>query len=413
MNRLSAHAYLAYGLFGLPLALVALPIFVYVPQFYAERFGLSLSLIGATLLIARVFDAFIDPLLGMWIDRSKSSHGYGRFILLALPLLACGFLALFHPPQFTQGSALIWFMASLLLVYLGFSLASIAYQSWGAALTQKLNERSSLTASREACGLVGVLLAASLTGWLGLSWLSLVFIISLLLSSIVLLKLAPEPVHLPSLNQNWAMMLTPFHTPRFRWLFAVLIVNGIAASIPATLFLFFAKDHLQLPQYAGIFLMLYFAAAACSMPAWVALAKRHGEARIWLLAMLLSAAAFVWAYGLPAGAALPFGLICVLSGLTLGADLALPPALLAAVINQAGHSGQREGSYFGAWSWATKMNLALAAGISLPLLQQLGYVPGVINSNGTHALAVGYALLPCLLKLIAAAILWRAPLRGI
>lgn len=411
MKRFSAPPYLAYGLFGLPLALVALPIYVYVPQFYAERFGMSLALIGATLLIARVLDACIDPLMGMWIDRSK--YGYRRFILIALPLLACGFLTLFHPPAVTQGPALAWFISTLLLVYLGFSLATIAHQSWGAALTQKLNERSALTATREACGLIGVIVAASLTGWLGLGWLSVTFIISLLLCSAVLLKLAPEPVRQPSLNSHWSMILTPFQSLRFRWLFAVLVVNGIAAAIPATLFLFFAKDQLQLQQYAGLFLMLYFTAAACSMPLWVALAKRHGEARIWLLAMLLAAAAFVWAYGLSAGAALPFGLICILSGLTLGADLALPPALLAAVIHQAGHSGQREGAYFGAWSWATKMNLALAAGISLPLLQQLGYVPGVVNSDGAHALAIGYALLPCALKLSAAAILWRAPLRDI
>ena len=411
MNRLSAPRYLAYGLFGLPLALVALPIYVYVPQFYAERFGMSLTLIGATLLIARVLDACIDPLMGMWIDRSK--HGYRRFILIALPLLACGFVTLFHPPSVAQGPALAWFISTLLLVYLGFSLATIAHQSWGAALTQKLNERSALTATREACGLVGVILAASLTGWLGLGWLSVTFIISLLLCSAVLLKLAPEPLRQPSPHSHWSMMLTPFRSLRFRWLFAVLVVNGIAAAIPATLFLFFVKDQLQLQQYAGLFLMLYFTAAACSMPLWVALAKRHGEARIWLLAMLLAAAAFVWAYGLSAGAALPFGLICILSGLTLGADLALPPALLAAVIHQAGHSGQREGAYFGAWSWATKMNLALAAGISLPLLQQLGYVPGVVNSDGAHALAIGYAVLPCVLKLSAAAILWRAPLRDI
>ncbi|MNR84279.1 putative symporter YjmB [compost metagenome] len=413
MSPLTRTSFFAYGLFGLPLALVALPIYVYVPQFYAERFGLSLTLIGATLLIARVFDAFIDPMIGMWLDHSKSPQRYQRFILMALPLLAGGFVALFHPPQIAQGAALLWFMATLLLVYVGFSLATIAHQSWGAALTQKLNERSSLTATREACGLVGVIMAASLTGWLGLSWLSAIFIVSLLLCSAVLLRLAPRPQQLSTAHHSWKTMLMPFHTPRFRWLFAVLIVNGIAAAIPATLFLFFAQDQLQLPQYAGLFLMLYFAAAACSMPLWVALAKRHGEARIWLLAMLLSAAAFVWAYGLSAGAALPFGLICVLSGLTLGADLALPPALLAAVIAQAGHSGQREGAYFGAWSWATKMNLALAAGISLPLLQQLGYIPGVVNSSGAHALAVGYALLPCILKLSAAAILWRAPLRGI
>jgi Na+/melibiose symporter-like transporter len=97
----------------------------------------------------------------------------------------------------------------------------------------------------------------------------------------------------------------------------------------------------------------------------------------------------------------------------LGADLALPPALLAGVIALAGHSGQREGAYFGAWSWATKMNLALAAGIALPLLEWLGYLPGAVSRDGVHALAVGYAVIPCGLKLLAAVILWNAPLRDL
>ncbi|NMM36243.1 MAG: MFS transporter [Glaciimonas sp.] len=418
MKKLTSFSYLSYGLFGLPLALVALPIYVYVPQFYAERFGLSLTLIGATLLAARIFDAFIDPLIGLWIDRSRNDHGYGRFILIALPLLALGFVALFHPPALALSvrQALAWFLCTLLLVYAGFSLAMIAHQSWGAALTQALSERSRLTATREAFGLLGVILAASLTGWLGFDWLSGIFIFTLIVSAAILLCLAPKPVnslHPVATHSGFSAMLEPFRNRRFRWLFAVFIVSGIAAAIPATLFLFFTKDQLQLAQYAGQFLVLYFVAAACSMPLWVVLARRFGEARSWLIGMLLSAAAFIWAYGLSAGDALPFGIICVLSGLTLGADLALPPALLAAIIGQAGYSGQREGAYFGVWNWATKMNLALAAGIALPLLELLGYVPGTFNNDGTQALSVGYALLPCLLKLAAAGLLLRAPLRDV
>jgi len=103
----------------------------------------------------------------------------------------------------------------------------------------------------------------------------------------------------------------------------------------------------------------------------------------------------------------------VLSGAALGADLALPPALLAGVIAAAGHSGEREGAYFGLWTFATKMNLALAAGISLPLLSWLGYVPGQANDDGLRALVIAYALLPCVLKLAAATLLWRAPLRDV
>ncbi|MBC7416260.1 MAG: MFS transporter [Herminiimonas sp.] len=413
--RLSA--LLAYGLFGLPLALVALPIYVYVPQFYAERFGLSLTMIGTALLLARVFDAFIDPAFGLWIDRSNGRLGYPRFILLALPPLVIGFIALFHPPAVVAGQPFAWFLASLLLVYVGFSLAMIAHQSWGAALTQARGERARLTATREGCGLLGVVIAAALPSVAGIGWLSAVFVAMLVMAAALLLAAAPRPASTvladvsPTGGQaTLARLKEPFRNRRFRWLFAVFVVNGIAAAIPATLFLFFAKDGLQLERYAGLFLVLYFSAAAVSLPLWVALARRRGEASAWLISMLLAIAAFIWVYDLPAGAAIGFGAVCVMSGFALGADLALPPALLAAVIARAGHSGAREGAYFGAWSWATKMNLALAAGVALPLLEHLGYVPGTVDADGTQALRVAYALLPCALKLLSASLLWRAPL---
>ena len=413
MKTLSYPALLSYGLFGLPLALVALPIYVYVPQFYAARFGLSLTLIGAALLIARILDALIDPVIGLWIDRQREAGGYRRFILLSLPLLVCGFIALFHPPQDSVIQPFVWFLFSLMVVYLGFSLATIAYQSWGATLTQARAQRSRLTAVREACGLAGVIIAAALPGFADLGWLTLVFIASLLATAILLLHHAPRPKYAqPGLTQSHGSF-APFRNSRFRWLFAVFLLNGIAAAIPATLFLFFANDRLGLPQYAGLFLVIYFIAAALSMPLWVALAKRHGEQRAWLVSMCLSIVVFVWAYTLAPGAGRGFALICILSGFSLGADLALPAALLAAVIGKAGHIGSHEGAYFGLWSWATKMNLALAAGISLPLLELLGYLPGTTDVQGLHALAVAYALLPCVLKASAAALLWRSPLNNL
>ena len=61
----------------------------------------------------------------------------------------------------------------------------------------------------------------------------------------------------------------------------------------------------------------------------------------------------------------------------------------------------------------TKMNLALAAGIALPLLEWLGYTPGRPSDNGVQALGITYALLPCALKLMAAMVLQRAPLRNV
>ncbi len=400
---------LSYGAFGLPLAMVALPIYVYLPQFYAQRAGLSLALIGAVLLAARILAAFIDPLLGWWIARGKG--GYARYIALALPVLLAGFVALFQPPVLGEAATLSWFLGTLMLVYIGFGVATIAHQSWGAALTQAPTERARVTGVREACGLAGVVLAAAVTAALGYQGLIVAFVAALVLGAALLLACAPRPAPAALAQPGWRAMGAPFRQPRFRALFAVLIVNGIASAIPATLFLFFTADQLQLAQLSGMFLIVYFGAAALSIPLWVRLAVRLGEARAWVGGMLLASVVFVWAFLLPPGAALAFGAICVLSGFAVGADLALPPALLAGVIADAGHSGARESAYFGVWNWGVQMTLALAAGISLPLLGWLGYEPG--TGAGTGALVAAYALLPCVLKLGAATMLWRAPLRNL
>jgi Na+/melibiose symporter-like transporter len=435
-----------YGVFGMPLAMLALPIYVYVPQFYAQRGGLTLAVIGAALLAARTAAAFVDPLLGWWITRSGGA--YPRFVLIALPLLLAGYGALFHPPVLAGGLALVWFLGALMLVYTGFSLATIAHQSWGAALTQQPGERARVAAVRESCGLLGVMTAAAVPAVFGYDVLSVTFAVVLLAAAALLLRKAPRPprafaastpaaAHAASAahaaaahaaagpaadadanaadhaaggaRREFSAALAPFRQRRFRVLFLVLMINGVAASIPATLFLFFAEDRLKLGANAGLFLLAYFACAAASMAAWPAIAQRVGEARAWAGSMLLTAVVFIWAWGLGPGDAISYAIICLLSGLALGADLALPPALLAGVIARAGESGQREAAYFGVWNWGVQMTLALAAGVALPTLEWLGYVPG--TGQGLGALSFAYALLPCCLKLLAAALLWRAPLR--
>ncbi len=86
----------------------------------------------------------------------------------------------------------------------------------------------------------------------------------------------------------------------------------------------------------------------------------------------------------------------------MGSDLVLPGALLAGLIARAGDRGRAEGGYFGWWAFATKLNLALAAGLALPLLGWLGYVPGARDAGAAGVLTAAYCLLPCALKALAA-----------
>ena len=417
--RLSLSALFRYGSFGMPLALVALPIYVFVPKYYSDHFAVPLALIGQVLLGVRLLDAVSDPLFGSWVDRGRRAtgvtwlQGYRRFIAIAVPFLAIGYILLFHPPAgLPAGSAhpAIWLAVTLIVVYAGFSLATIAYYSWGADLSPAPTERTRISGVRESSGLIGVLAAAALPQLFGMDILSVVFVVFLAVTASVLLFSAPHPAigPAPRAEPIFQVLRVPFQNPRFVTLLFIFLFNGIASAIPATLVLFYIRDVLGLERFSGAFLGVYFICAAGAIPLWVALARRIGEARAWLTGMVLAVAVFIWVLSLGPGAMIGFGVICVLSGAILGADLSLPPAILAGVIGRGGHRGTREGAYFGIWNLATKLNLALAAGISLPLLGFLGYDPEALSVKGATALTLCYALVPSGLKLIAAALLWRS-----
>lgn len=176
--------------------------------------------------------------------------------------------------------------------------------------------------------------------------------------------------------------------------------------------LFFAQDRLQATQaQIALFLVLYFVSGALSMPGWLRAVRRWGLERAWLGGMLLAVACFGWTTLLGSGQIAAFAWICALSGIALGADLALPGALLARLVERQGAQGRSEGAYLGWWNLATKLNLALAAGAALPLLQWLGYSPGIQDAHALQRLAWAYALLPCALKLLAAGLLYRLLIR--
>src|SRR5690349_17065671 len=103
-------ALLAYGGFGLPLAFVALPIYVMLPNTYSQQFGMSLALIGGLLLGARLLDAVVDPLIGLWVDHLRRRGSFRPAIGLAVPLMAAGFAALFHPPVLHPAALAGWML---------------------------------------------------------------------------------------------------------------------------------------------------------------------------------------------------------------------------------------------------------------------------------------------------------------
>ena len=406
--------------------MAALPIYVHVPKFYSDVVGLNLIAIGGLLLAARVFDAIQDPLLGYWSDRYRDAR-FGRllWVMLGTPFLALGMVGLFHPPQWDQSAMAWWLVAMLFLVYTAFSMLQISYQAYGAEISDQPVERTRVTSWREGLGLLGVFLAAALPEILskqsgpreGFAAFATIFVPLLFVMVAVTIIFSPRAVARTEAATKDVLraMWKPLKNPLFKQLLIIFVFNGIAASIPATLVLFFIDDVIKAPELSAHFLIAYFAAGAFGMPLWVILSARIGKGRAWLVGMVVSIVAFVWTFTLTAGDTTAFMIICILSGLGLGADLALPPSILADVIDDDDKRGlgRNEGAYFGLWNLVTKMNLALAAGIALPTLALLGYQPGAAQApNALLYLAGVYALLPCVLKAFAAIALIESPFFG-
>ncbi len=406
-------ASLRYGLLGLPLAFVALPLYVHLPNVYASRYGMSLATLGAVLLLARLTDAFTDPWLGRWGDWLHARSP--RSVLTAGAIAALGLvlgMALLFAPPWSQPDDPVALLAALTFTSLAFSWLSITHQSWGARLGGDEVQRARIIAWREGSGVVGVVLASVLPSWL--EWNQWVAVFALALAGGLWAwqhsTAPPCSATMPSLTWH-ADLLHPWRHGPFRRLLAVFVLSGMASAVPATLVLFFIQDRLNTPTLEPLFLATYFVAAAVSMPLWVRCVARTGLSRSWLAGMLLSVGVFAWAASLSTGDAAGFWWVCALSGLALGSDLALPGAMLAGLIAQRGDQGQREGAYFGWWNLASKLNLALAAGLALPVLDLMGYQPGTVSPQGQQALTLAYAVLPCALKLLAAAVLYLAFVR--
>lgn len=413
---------LAYGLPALPLAVLTLPFYILVPSFYARELGLSLAAVGSVLVIVRILDAASDPLIGVLADRWRPVFGRRRlwFALACLPATVAAWFV-FVPPG-NAGTAYLLFWGAVLSV--AWTAAIVPYTAWGAEMSASYAGRARVVAWRESFGILGTVVALSaqalvpLAGFMGqrnvLLACALFVAVAIPLSIAFTLSAVPEPRDETSRRMGFAEGLAALRQNRpFLRLLAAFFLNGCGNGFPATLFLFFVTDRLQAETAAGPLLLLYFFCGILGVPFWLWLARKTSKHRAWALGMGIACLCFAGALFVQPGHVLAFGLVCIGTGLALGADLVLAPAIQADVIDvDTARTGvQRAGLYFALWGFATKLALAVAVGIAFPLLAVAGFDPaaGLHTASGLQMLVVLYAAVPILLKCGAVMLVWNFP----
>ncbi|PUA30212.1 MAG: sugar transporter [Cellvibrio sp. 79] len=409
-QAITGKSLLQYGFIALPVAFAGFPLYVLAPDFFATQHGLSLTLLGTLLLFIRVFDAIQDPLIG-WLTDKLQDH-FLPVLAVAGTVLCLSIFGLFNGHFFSPA---IWFSLCMIFAVSAYSVLIIVLGAQATLWTSDTNAQTKIAGAREAFGIIGLVTAVSvptlLSQWINTNEVYLWYagiLFLLMLTGIACFSRLTLPSTPIAKNKRQLSPLAAIRAlPTESWrLFIVYGVSMLASSTPAILVVFYVRDLIGAEQLTGLFLLLYFLCGAAAMPLWKKISVRHGKYKTWCFANILAVAGFICAFFLNAGDVWPYAAVCVVSGFALGADLTLPPSILADHIHT--HDNCTcSGSHYAFLAFIGKASLALASAIALPALDAANFKPQAVNSETALAtLSIAYALIPCVLKLGAAGLLY-------
>ena len=134
--------------------------------FYANVVGLAPALASLAILIALIFDAFTDPLMGLISDRTNTRYGKRHpFFLLAILPACFSFYLLFSVntvSDWTQTELFVWILSFTILTRLGMTMFEVPHRAFGAEISSSYTERTSIFAYREQFTWIGGLTNALL-----------------------------------------------------------------------------------------------------------------------------------------------------------------------------------------------------------------------------------------------------------
>jgi len=376
MKTLDKKTVIYYSLIAIPLAIVGLPLYIYLPTFYVSDVGINVSIVGLILFIARLTDVFTDPFFGLLSDESVKKFSsrkpvmiFGSFILIL------SFYALINPNlQYPE----LWLFCFSVLIYIGWSMINIPYLTWSSEISQIYEEKTILNSSRELFTIIGVLIALLVpyvykvaqnpNETLNLLYFTFLFLfLPLFLITMNKIKINAD---IQSSDFSFKNIKSVYKKiPDIKLLQLGYFLNNLANALPATLFLLFIELVIKEKDSSGMVLILYFFAGIVALPFWYKLSNKIGKKKTWIASILLASSAFIFVPFLQEGDLTAFIIISIITGLCLGADMAMPTSIQSDLVQKTKMlSFNISGLLFGIWTMITKLTLALAVALGFVIL---------------------------------------------
>jgi len=401
LGRPSAWRLAVFAALAVPLAGAGLPLAVYLPPYYAQELGLGLGLVGAIFMISRLGDAFIDPLVGAWSDRTRSRFGRRKpWIAAGAPLFAAATVAIFAPGLVGVRPGALWLSVWLVVFYVGWTLIQIPVSAWAGELAAQYHERSRVQTFFHVTTAAGLLLVLILPAILDqvarragvpvdqelklavMGGFILLTFIPTLIAALVLVKEPPTPPRVAGPSTLKADLAVAARDPLLRKVLTSDFAVTLGQLTRSSLFVFFVSAYMGRPDLAAGLFLLQFVFGVFAGPIWLQIGYRLGKHRTAIAGEIVQVfinlgLLFVTPEALP----LLIGLT-VAQGLAQGSGNLMLRAMVSDVADkQRLDTGvDRTGLLFSIFSLTGKAATAVAVGVALPLVGYLGFKPGLVNS---------------------------------
>ncbi len=393
-----------------------LDVFLFI--FYTDVFGLNAAAVGTMMLVARLFDAFSDPLMGALADRTRSRFGKFRpyLILGIVPIAAAGVLT-FTVPDLEGDAKLVWAYATYLFMMLAYTFINVPYGALLGVMTSDSQERTTLTSFRFIGAFSGGTLVAYLTpelvaflgeGDVQLGWQLTMGLYGAVAALLFACTFATSNERVtPPVGQKTPVLTDIkdlFNNKPWVILFSLALIIMMTISLRASVGAFYFKYYLGREDLIGTFTAIYMISLAIGAAATPLLTRYFDKRRLLMGLMALVAALSLLFYFVPKDALWAVYILQAAIGLCLGPK---SPLVFSMYADTADYSEWRNGRratamVFSAAAFAQKLGGALAGAMIGWMLASMGYVANQTQSADSEwGIVVLNTLIPAVFALLA------------
>jgi len=381
-----------FALPALPLAIILFPAYAILPSFYAAHTRIPLAVIGAILLLSRLFDAVIDPLIGYLSDNTRTRWGPRKPWLIAGTIASMICVYPLYVPAAHVGP--VYYATWFLLFYLSFTLIEIPHKAWGTDLVRSYMQRSEVSTylgMSFALGNVAFAVVPFYPAFAGhgydsetLRAVAIMVIMLLPLTVGCAIALVPQGRVVARQRTNWRGLVRGVLGNRpFRHFLMIFVLAGFGQGMFYGAVYLFVDSVLGLRLYFPLVLLADALCTFAAVPVWYRLIGRFEKHRAWGIGMVGSALAVAAMAVVPPGRGglAPLLVLVVLRAATGAVIYVAPHALLGDVVDYdiLRTRCNRAGNYHALMALVTKANGAAGGGLALVLVGIFGFKAGVHN----------------------------------